>query len=80
VVAACVADSVTVPVPVIVSVVPEIVAGPETTLYVTAPVEAEVALTGGGTFPYVCSGIGVKARDGVAGRTTNDVVAFAGAR
>ena len=41
----------TVPAPVRVTVEPEIVAGPETTVYVKAPVEFEVALTAKGAAP-----------------------------
>jgi hypothetical protein len=40
-----------VPTPVSVTVLPEIVAGPLVTEYVTAPVEAEVALTVNGASP-----------------------------
>jgi hypothetical protein len=43
----------TVPAPVRVTVVPKIVAGPETTEYVIAPGEFEVALTANGASPYV---------------------------
>ena len=36
------------------------VAGPLATVYVTAPLEAEVALTLKGALPYVCDGIAAK--------------------
>jgi hypothetical protein len=38
---------------VIVTIEPEIVAGPETTEYVIAPAEFEVAVTANGEAPYV---------------------------
>jgi hypothetical protein len=41
----------TVPAPVSVTVEPEMVAGPLTTAYVTAPLDAEVALTVKGALP-----------------------------
>jgi hypothetical protein len=47
------------------TVEPEIVAGPLTTVYVTAPFEADVALTPSGAAPNVCVAIGVKVRVGV---------------
>src|SRR6202041_2860054 len=50
------ASSTTVPAPVSVTVAPEIVAGPETTEYVNAPVEFEVALTVNGASPKVWFG------------------------
>ncbi len=43
---------------------PEIVAGPLTTVKVTAPVDAELALTANGGFPYVWAGIDPKLRVG----------------
>jgi hypothetical protein len=48
---------------------PLIVAGPLVTEYVTAPVEAELALTVNAVSPKVWAGIAVKARVGVAGLT-----------
>jgi hypothetical protein len=54
--AASEACSTTVPAPVRVTVEPEIVAGPETTEYVNAPVELEVALTANGASPKVWFG------------------------
>jgi hypothetical protein len=42
---------ITVPAPVSVTVVPEMIAGPLTTAYVTAPLDAEVALTANGALP-----------------------------
>jgi hypothetical protein len=49
--AAWLALIVTAPAPVNVTVEPETVAGPLTTVYVTVPLEAEVALTANGAFP-----------------------------
>jgi hypothetical protein len=63
--------------PVRVTVEPEIVAGPLVTEYVTAPLDAEVALTPNGAAPNVCVAIGVKARVGVAATTVKVVVAVA---
>jgi hypothetical protein len=66
-----------VPTPVTVTVEPEIVAGPLVTQYVTAPLEADVALTPNGATPYVCVAIGVKARDPPAATTAKFVVTVA---
>ena len=49
--AAWLACNTTVPAPVKVTVEPEMVAGPETTEYVTAPVEFDVAVTMNGASP-----------------------------
>ncbi len=73
------APSTTVPTPVRVTVEPAIVAGPLVTEYVTAPLEAEVALTPKGVAPKVCGAIGEKARVGVAAETVKLVVAVAAA-
>lgn len=72
--AVCEAISVTVPAPVTVTVLPEIVAGPLTTEYVIAPVEFEVAEMENGFAPTVWPEMVVNAMDGVAGLTVNDVV------
>jgi hypothetical protein len=40
-----------------VTVAPEIVAGPLVTEYVIAPLDAELALTAKGASPYVCAGM-----------------------
>jgi hypothetical protein len=66
-----------VPTPVRVTVEPEIVAGPLVTEYVTAPLEAEVALTANGAAPAVCGAIGAKTRVGTSGATVKLVVAVA---
>jgi hypothetical protein len=66
-----------VPTPVTVTVEPEIVAGPLTTEYVTAPLEADVALTPNGAAPAVCVAIGAKTRVGTSGTTGKLVVAVA---
>jgi hypothetical protein len=68
-----------VPIPVTVTVEPEIVAGPLATEYVTAPLEADVALTVNGATPYVCVAIGVNARVVPAATTVKLVVAVAAA-
>ena len=73
-VAACVAFTVTDPAPVKVSVELEIVAilaGELDTVYVTAPVDADVVLTVNGVAPDVFVGIDVNASVGVAGLTVS---------
>jgi hypothetical protein len=60
-----------------VTVEPETVAGPEVTAYVTAPVEADVALTVKGETPAVTFAMGVKLSIGVAGLTTIGTVTVA---
>jgi hypothetical protein len=64
-VAAWLTCNTTVPAPVIVTVLPAIVAGPLTTLYVIAPVEFDVALTANGASPYVLVPIGTNEIVGV---------------
>ena len=59
---------------------PTIVAGPLTTEYVTAPLDAEVALTAKGTLPKVCAGIVAKVRVGTSGATVKLVVVVAAAK
>jgi hypothetical protein len=71
------APSTTVPAPVRVTVLPEIVAGPLVTEYVTAPLEASVALTVNGAAPHVFDEIAVKARAGVSAATVKLVLAVA---
>ena len=56
----------TIPAPVRVTVEPETVAGPLTTLYVTGPLEADVALTVKGALPYVCDAMDAKVNAGTA--------------
>jgi hypothetical protein len=68
-----------VPIPVTVTVEPEIVAGPLVTEYVTTPLDAEVALTVNGATPNVCVAIGVKVRVVPAAITVKLVVAVAAA-
>jgi hypothetical protein len=53
-----------------VTVEPEIVAGPEVTLYVIAPLDAELALTVKGAAPYVLAEIAVNVSVGVSLRFT----------
>jgi hypothetical protein len=60
-----------------VTVAPEIVAEPAVTAYVTAPVEADVALTVKGAAPAVIFAMGAKLSVGVAGFTTIDTVEVA---
>ena len=72
--AACVACRITVPAPVSVTVLPLIVAGPLSTLYVTAPLDAELAETVNAASPYVFAEIAAKLSIGVAGVTVS--VAF----
>jgi hypothetical protein len=69
----------TAPPPVSVTVEPEIVAGPLTTAYVTAPLEAEVALIVNGGLPNVFDTIGTKFSEGGSASTAKlaDVVAAA---
>ena len=76
-VAAWLAPSTTVPEPVSVTVLPTMVAGPLVTEYVTAPFEAEAALTVNGASPKVCVGIAVNASVGVAWLTVKLVDAVA---
>jgi hypothetical protein len=66
--------------PVNVTLAPEIVAAPLTTEYVTAPEDAEDALTANGAAPYVGAGIAAKARVGVPAVTLKLVVAVAAAK
>ena len=65
------------PAPVIVTVLPTIVAGPLVTEYVTAPLEAEEALTVNGASPKVLAGIAVKVSVGTARPTWKLVLAVA---
>ena len=69
----------TVPAPVNVTVDPEMVAGPLTTVYVIAPPEAELALTVNGAFPKVCAAIVAKLSVGTAAATVKLVVAVVAA-
>jgi len=78
--AAWLALSTTVPAPVSVTVLPTIVAGPLTTVYVTAPLEAEVALTMKGTLPKVCDAIAAKLSVGTSAATVKLVVVVAAAK
>ena len=56
---------------------PTMVAGPLVTEYVTAPVDADVALTVNGVSPLVWVGMAVKVNVGVAGLTVKLVEAVA---
>jgi hypothetical protein len=58
---------------------PAIVAGPLSTLYVTVPPEVDVALTANGASPYVFPAIGKKCTDGTGVVTLKLVVAIAAA-
>ena len=66
VLAACVTNSDTLPIPVMVSDAPETIAGPLTTVYVTAPVELEVTLRAMGVLLKVWAGTGTKASPGAS--------------
>jgi len=75
--AAWLALNTTVPAPVSVTMLPTIVAGPLTTEYVTAPLEAEVALTAKEAPPNDCAPIGMKLSDGTSVATVKLVLAVA---
>jgi len=78
--AAWLALNTTVPAPVRVTMLPTIVAGPLMTEYVTAPLEAEVALTAKEALPNVCDTIGMKLSVGTSVPTVKLVVAVAAAK